>query len=98
MRLDGASERNSLVATRVTSVQSANREEDRRKKETLRSDSQPRARVAYGILSAVGLLPALVDAVRKSPAVEDVRAEVTAVINWKNNGLLDIDGTGNKNE
>ena len=62
---------------------------DQRKRTTLHPQTESRMRVSYGILSAIGLLPSLVNVVGKRPAVEDVRAEVKAIIRWKNDGLMD---------
>lgn len=61
-------------------------EADRQRRQTLRADTRARLRVTYGVLSAVSLMPALVDVVGRKPT-EDVRAEVKAMLQWKNNGL-----------
>jgi len=68
----------------------AEEEADRKRRQTLRADTKARLRVTYGVLSAVSLMPALVEAVWRKPT-EDVRAEAKAMLQWKNNALWQPD-------
>ena len=77
--------------SRILHALDAEKEKEKKRREHVSVEMNRKMRVKYGILSGIQVFPALANATYKPP-VQDIRAEIKAMINWKNNGLLALTG------